>query len=194
MRTVPAIVLAGVLVLAADASGQKCSFCQITPEEVTSFDTALTLTEAEQQTAEETHLPFGIPEATAATNEHLLHQEHFVLNYDDDLRVPLWAAYRLRKSEICRRDRKNCFRRDPRLSDEQAAFCEDYEEPVFDRGHLAPRAAMNRSKNAMLNTYVLTNMAPVGSKNSADMSGVLIYGLAETAFFWSQRVDSAWHC
>lgn len=58
------------------------------------------------------------------------------------------------------RDRTQCFRRDPRLATPAAAFCADYNEPIFDRGHMVPNADMERSEAAMINTYMFSNMVP----------------------------------
>ena len=71
-------------------------------------------------------------------------------------------AYRLRDSDIDEpQERTECFRRDVRIEeDDDAAFCTDYEEPTFDRGHMVPNADMTRSESAMINTYVFSNMAP----------------------------------
>jgi endonuclease G len=82
--------------------------------------------------------------------------------YDDDLRVPLWVGYQLKGSDLLLdRERTECFRRDIRLPFQAAAFCFDYEEPVFDRGHMVPNADMVRSEVAMINTYIFSNMCPM---------------------------------
>lgn len=58
-----------------------------------------------------------------------------MINYDADIRVPTWVAYRLSDFDLWLvRERTQCFRRDPRLADNaDAAFCSDYKVPVFDR-------------------------------------------------------------
>lgn len=37
----------------------------------------------------------GLPVTAGATNEVLLHNEHYIINYDKDLKVPIWTAHRL---------------------------------------------------------------------------------------------------
>lgn len=65
----------------------------------------------------------------------------FDFNYDADLLTPTWTAYRLTAADLeSTVTRKDCFRSDPRLPGEQAATCEDYDEPIFDRGHMASGA------------------------------------------------------
>jgi len=105
--------------------------------------------------------PFGLPVPTVSVdNEILLHHKEYLVMYDSDLKVPVWVAYKLEKKDLVSRPRTNCFRPDPRLTDAQNAQLLDYTEPVFDRGHLVPRADMNRTEVAMINTFVLTNMTP----------------------------------
>jgi DNA/RNA endonuclease G (NUC1) len=141
------------------------------------YNELLTLDATERQEALDRHLPWGTPASPAgATNEHVLVNEHYVIGYDDDLRIPLWVAYRLRDSDVAgSRERTECFRRDPRLTMTAAAFCADYAEPTFDRGHMVPNADMEWSEAAMINTYIFSEVSsspratgrwPVGSARS----------------------------
>ena len=57
-------------------------------------------------------------------------------------------------------ERTECFRREPRLGRVGAPFCEDYDEPIYGRGHMVPNADMKRSEAAMINTYKFSNMVP----------------------------------
>jgi endonuclease G, mitochondrial len=128
-----------------------------------SCNVLLLLDDADKAQAENTHLPYGIPTSpTGATNERLLHQTDYIINYDADLLVPTWVAYRLRDTDIQERERLDCFRPDPRLLANDSAELDDYKEDnqIYDRGHMAPRAAFNRSECAMINTFILTNMTP----------------------------------
>ena len=150
----------------SEAFSQTCD-CDITARKVTAYDALLFLDDQEQAQALQTHLPFGVPTTPAnATNEMLLVQAEYVINYDGDLRVPTWVANRLREDDIDEpRERTECFRPDPRLEqDDDTAFCTDYAEPVYDRGHLVPNADMTRSEAAMINTYMFTNMTPQHDK------------------------------
>lgn len=109
------------------------------------------------------HLPTGMPTRVgpAGQNEQLLAQEHFLTWYDDDLRSPLWVAFHFPAIEADDRlDRLDSFRSDPRLSAETRADCADFSEPIFDQGHMVPRAAMNRSGAAMDATFLMSNMTP----------------------------------
>ncbi len=155
-----------IFAAAPDALGQyvnqHCRCGDITPAQLWRADAWLWLSRADRQASLDTHLPWGVPENPGhAENERLLIQRHYVLNHDGDLRTSTWAAYRLRKRDLARhRERTECFRQDTRLSTSQAGYCADYKEPTYDQGHLVPNSDMKRSLTAMLNTYMMSNMAP----------------------------------
>ena len=150
-----------VVLCSAAVEAQSCN-CEISPRKEKAYDVLLELDSEEQANAEALHAPWGVPNPPSnATNERLLHQEHYLTGYDDDLKIPLWVTYRLSASDASvTRHRLNCFRRDHRLAASDAAVCADYVEPIFDRGHLAPRADFNRTEPAMINTFMFTNMVP----------------------------------
>ena len=155
------ILLVSCLILPISAIAEVCSNCQVTVRKRNAGNLLLQLSSAERSKAVATHLPFGILETPGATNEVLLHNEHYIINYDKDLKVPIWTAHRLRDSDVVAADRRNCFRTDIRLPDPaDSPSCDDYRGSAFDRGHLVPRADMNRSEAAMINTFMFTNMAP----------------------------------
>ena len=116
----------------------------------------------------ESHLPFGIHIGTHAsqggpTNEKLLVQAGYVTLHDGDLRTALWTAHKLTDKDVIAgesADRVECFRQDIRLQEEHAAIKKDYEEPIFDRGHLTPDADLKGDVTEQVNSYVLSNMAP----------------------------------
>lgn len=149
-------------ITAVPVFSQRCFDCQISQAREQQANQRLQLTAAQRATAEAMHLLGGLPvPPPGATNEHLIHQHEWVTWYDDDLRVPLWVSYQLTRADAsAQRTRRDCFRRDPRLPLEASSVCEDYQEPIFDRGHVVPRADMNRSQTAMDNTFIFSNMAP----------------------------------
>lgn len=112
------------------------------------------------------HHPLGVHVNSHASqggtdNEQLLVQEGYTLSYDQDLRTALWVNYRLTKTDIdgaSGQSRLNCFRSDPRITD--GPKLSDYDEPIFDRGHMANDADMKDVLTEQLNTYMLTNMSP----------------------------------
>lgn len=114
------------------------------------------------------HLPFGKHNNTHAkeggtTNEKLLLQGGYVLLHDGDLRTALWASHELTGAEVVAgqgKDRIECFRRDVRLVMKQAANPADYNEPIYDQGHMASDRDLRDSQIEQLNSYVMSNIAP----------------------------------
>jgi len=106
------------------------------------------------------HLLFGVPtNHVNATNELLLVNQHYLIHYDKDLLVPIWAAHKLTNTDIVSLDRVDSFRTDPKLTTNSSA-CIDYKKDIFDQEHVVPRGDMNRSTNAMINTFLMSNMTP----------------------------------
>lgn len=154
-------IIGSVGAIQPTAKAQSCS-CEVSNRKEQAYDQLLLLSATEQAAAVSRHLPLGAPSGPAnATNESLLVQDYYVINHDADLRVPIWVAYRLREIDLLiGRPRTECFRRDVRLQATEAAICQDYDEPVFDRGHMVPNADMVRNESAMINTYMFSNMTP----------------------------------
>jgi DNA/RNA endonuclease G (NUC1) len=138
----------------------KCCRCDVR-DRVPDFDALLWLSDTAKSNAAAAHCPWGIPKPQYdPSGEHLLFQNDYIIYYDDDLLVPLWVGYRLKGADTTiQRKRTECFRVDPRLSSIAAATCHDYLAP-FDCGHLAPNADFKQSEAAMVNTYIMSNMAP----------------------------------
>jgi len=100
-----------------------------------------------------THLPWGQPACPM-----LLPQWEYVLCYTTVQRVPLWAAYELRREDVVSRGRRDAFRSDPRLTAAENAQCADYKGMGYARGHTVPDAEMGRSKVSQAHTYLFSNM------------------------------------
>jgi endonuclease G, mitochondrial len=147
----------------ARGAALNCPDCEVSDEDRDRYDRALFLTENQKKYYASRHVAYGLPKPPGnATREYLLHQKDYLTWYDDDLRTPLWVAYKLTQKNVAKeRERLNCFRRDPRLTDDNvAAECLDYREPTYDQGHLAPNSDFQQTEEAMINTYVYSNMAP----------------------------------
>ena len=147
-----------LLVAAAPAWAEYCKSQgspRIPKSEIGPYDAAAFLSTTEIMASEAKHLPWGRP----ACSRVLFHVE-YVLCYDVDRKVALWASYRLQAADVVDAQRVNAFRTDPRLPIDQNPSCDDYAGSGFDRGHTVPRSDMNRSLTAMVNTFFLTNMTP----------------------------------
>lgn len=87
--------------------------------------------------------------------------------HDDDRKLPAWSSYRLTeaKATACLA-RTNDFRPDEKLPAHGRAQLADYKGSGYDRGHIVPAGDMQWSKDAMSQSFLLSNMAPqLGSFN-----------------------------
>lgn len=162
MRLVRLFILANLLVFLAHPVLGLAADRNCTAEESEQADQQLRLNKHDRDAAIKRHLPFGLPVADQPTDhERLLVQRDYVIAYDGDLRGPLWTAHQLKAAKGEKSDRINCFRRDVRLDADLAATKADYDEPLFDQGHLAPNADFSGSGDmAVVNSFILSNMAP----------------------------------
>ena len=73
-----------------------------------------------------------------------------------------WAAFRLRREDLLRPivGRDDRFRCDPEIPKPHRVVHSDYTKTGYDRGHLAPAAAMKWSGEAMKDSFLMTNIAP----------------------------------
>ena len=156
LRRARAAVMACVAVLAAGpALAANC-----TAAERAAADGALLLTAPEQGRALSEVFPWGAPVSLGPTdNERLLVQRDYAISYDDDLYGPLWSANVLGLRPLPG-GRVDCFRADPRIPAAVSATPADYDEPIFDQGHMTPNGDMTFDRTAIINTFVMSNMSP----------------------------------
>jgi endonuclease G len=150
--------IAAVLSLwAAGLRAEVCTGSKVTKANLTTYDQHLVdgLTAAETTTAMIKHLPFGKPAC-----DRMLVLKDYVVCYDVGNRIPAWVGYELTAGEVITKERRDAFRTDPRLNEEESSTCEDYKGSGFDRGHSVPRDDMNRTFELQAGTYLLSNMSP----------------------------------
>lgn len=165
VRSISTLLFALFLSLPAQARDREsnCTWKGVTPQRIDVADAALVRDGDDRiQEIVKTQLPFGVPVNSGdGHGEHLLVQEYYIIWYDDDLRAPLWTAHRLTKFDVEKKlTRADSFRTDPRLDAAQWSECSDYKEPIFDQGHMVPNGDMTRSKTAMDDTFLMSNMTP----------------------------------
>lgn len=146
------VVFASHFWLADQAVARNC-----TASEKSAADAQLWLNKRDTAAALARHLPWGVPQPVT---DRILVQRDYVIGYSDSLLVPLWTAHRLDSTGLGDVARANCFRRDPRIPAPTASLPSDYNEPIYDQGHLAPNGDMSHKLMPVLNSFVLSNMAP----------------------------------
>ena len=84
----------------------------------------------------------------------------YTLQYSEEHEQALWVAYELTAHEVAGSfARTDNFRRDPSIETGSAALT-DYKGSGYDRGHLAPAADMRWSRDAMSESFYLSNISP----------------------------------
>jgi len=91
----------------------------------------------------------------------VLCKDEFLVGYDVDHRIPDWVAYKLTKESVEKyHQRSDFFVPDRGVPKGGSAALSDYARSGFDRGHLAPSASIDVSKEAMEQSFHLSNIAP----------------------------------
>jgi len=153
--SVPTILITLLLFGCSSVAAEICKGAKIRKAQLNTYDQHLPLSQAEINAAISKHLPWGAP-----TCPKLLALREFVICYDVDHRIPLWAAYVLTAGDVVTAPRLDAFRTDPRLTDDENARCADYAGSGYDRGHSVPRDDMNRTSEVQADTFLLSNMSP----------------------------------
>lgn len=84
----------------------------------------------------------------------------YTTSYNHTTLVPDWVAYELTDVEVAGElPRSDAFAQDEMCKGRQADLS-DYRGSGWDRGHMAPAADMKWSEQAMLESFLLTNMCP----------------------------------
>jgi len=85
----------------------------------------------------------------------------YALQYNEDHEQADWVAWRLTKEMVNTRiaKRSDRFHADPAIPSGSATL-EDYRGSGFDRGHLIPAADLRFSEQAMLDSFLLSNISP----------------------------------
>lgn len=100
---------------------------------------------------------YGIP----GDKGDLLCRTGYALAHNPQRKTPDWVAEHLtREKAIKSLPRSDDFRPDPDLEPGARAELKDYKGSGYARGHMAPAADMRWSKDAMSESFLLSNMAP----------------------------------
>lgn len=103
------------------------------------------------------YIRFGLPSDKGV----LLCRLGYALAHNPERKTPDWVAERLTREKAERSlPRTDDFRPDPDLEPGQRAELVDYKNAGLDRGHMAPAADMRWDKEAMSQSFFLSNMVP----------------------------------
>jgi len=122
----------------------------------------LNLTSNEIKSIHSLHFPWSIPQSSEEDNNTVvLTQKQYVIGYSTTFHIPLWVGYRLTAKQLQTNvKRKNCFRRDIRLTLAETSQCSNYQGSGMDRGHMAPNGDFNFDEYSQQDTFILSNVAP----------------------------------
>ena len=97
----------------------------------------------------------------AGKNNQVIKHKYYTLNYNEKYEVPDWVVHEIDRKTLDanRVDRTDNFRRDPKVRTTSAER-EDYKRSGYDRGHLVPAGDMAFNREAMSETFYMSNMTP----------------------------------
>lgn len=102
-----------------------------------------------------------IPGRIAGRAERLITHLGYTVSYNKDWKIPNWVAYELTATEVVGEvPRDDKFMPDPQVPAKESAVTLDYKGSGYDRGHMAPAADMKWSKQAMSESFYLSNICP----------------------------------
>ncbi len=103
------------------------------------------------------YVKYGVP----GDKGDLLCRTGYALAHNPARKTPDWVAEHLTREQASSSlPRSNDFRPDPDLEPGQRAELNDYKNSGYDRGHMAPAGDMRWNKEAMSESFFLSNMAP----------------------------------
>ncbi|MDR1380085.1 MAG: DNA/RNA non-specific endonuclease [Tannerella sp.] len=102
-----------------------------------------------------------LPAEISGRKEQILVRTGFTVSYNSEWKIPNWVAYELVREEVGGDvPRGKRFVPDPGVSSGESATTDDYRNSGWDRGHMAPAADMKWSRQAMDESFYLSNICP----------------------------------
>jgi endonuclease G len=100
------------------------------------------------------------PFALTSHDHQIIQRDFYSLSYNESHEVANWVGYNLGHFHLkgCV-ERSDAFRIDPLITTGSSSPA-DYAQSGFDRGHLLPAGDMKFDKEAMRNTFFMSNMTP----------------------------------
>jgi len=119
----------------------------------------------------------------AEPSEQIIHNHYYTLSYNKKYKQANWVSYKLSSQMLKNKTgRTDDFRPDAEAG-EGAATPEDYKNSGYHRGHLCPAGDMKFLKEAMSETFLMTNISP----QAADFDGGIWRELEEQVREWARE-------
>ena len=113
------------------------------------------------------HVTWGAPQIAKEGDNQYICRLQYAVNYSYRTKVAHFVVERVEKAELVKEThRKDDFREDKDVPEKYRATLEDYAKSGYDRGHIAPAADFSFSKEAMSESFFLTNMMPQDPGNN----------------------------
>lgn len=101
-----------------------------------------------------------IPVISNGKQGQILQRTGYTLSYDSKTKTPQWVAWELTKEETKgKEERSTEFYPDPDVIGTQV-LTYDYSHSGYDRGHMAPAGDMKWNKQAMKESFYMSNICP----------------------------------
>lgn len=135
----------------------------------------------------------GIPKAAPGAGEEVafshIRNQAYMVGYSDTRRNPLWAAYRVFRTETpFNFQRPSAFSTDTRTAARVKSG--DYSGSGYERGHMAPNSAIVRNfgRDAQIETFLLSNICP----QSPSLNGKVWERLESMEKSYADKLEEVW--
>lgn len=96
-----------------------------------------------------------------AREDQILDYTTFITGYSYEHKGGLWSMYTLYGDQVAvTRDRNDSFKEEERIPEDYRSQLSDYAGSGYDRGHLAPNAALDHTEASQSDTFYLSNIVP----------------------------------
>lgn len=104
------------------------------------------------------HLDKGMP---STNSDQFLCRDGYAVGYNYDTKNADWVAYHITAESVnITNKRSNSFKEDSEMPDYARSTLADYKGSGYDRGHLAPSATMDFTRESMKQSFLMSNMSP----------------------------------
>ena len=121
--------------------------------------------------------------------QEIIMHKGFAVSYNEDLLIPNWVTYELTAEEASATiaSRTDEFTPDPDAKGRQGDT-RDYSNSGYDRGHMAAAADMKWDKQAMVESFYLTNTVP----QDRGLNAGLWLELEQKCRWWAKKYGKVW--